>query len=106
MASDEDRTFLKRVLETSLRLGLILALVIWCLSITGPFVEPIAWGIILAIATEPVYAALQRSVGGRGPLAAAILVVAALLVLIVPAVLLTTNAIESATFRSRWGVFP
>ena len=35
--------------------------------------------------------------GGRSSLAAAILVVGALLVLIVPSVLLTTNLVESAT---------
>jgi len=97
MPSAEDRAFLRRALETSIRIGLILFLVVWCFQIAAPFLQPIVWGIILAIATQPIYAALCRAMGGRSSLAAAILVAGALLVLIVPSVLLTTNLVESAT---------
>ena len=97
MPSTEDRAFLGRALETSIRIGLILFLVVWCFQIARPFLNPIVWGIILAIATQPIYAALCRAMGGRSSLAAAILVVGALLVLIVPSVLLTTNLVESTT---------
>ena len=97
MPSTEDRAFLRRALETTIRIGLVLFLVVWCFAIARPFLQPIVWGIILAIATQPIYAALCRAMGGRRPLAAAILVVGALLVLIVPSVLLTTNVVESTT---------
>jgi predicted PurR-regulated permease PerM len=97
MPSAEDRAFLRRALESSIRIGLVLFLVVWCYQIARPFLPPIVWGIILAIATQPIYAALCRAMGGRRSLAAAILVVGALLVLIVPSVLLTTNVVESAT---------
>jgi len=97
MPSAEDQAFMGRALESSLRIGLVLFLVVWCFQIAGPFLQPIVWGIILAIATQPIYAALCRATGGRNSLAAAILVVGALLVLIVPSVLLTTSLVESAT---------
>jgi predicted PurR-regulated permease PerM len=97
MPSAEDRAFLGRAIETSIRIGLILFLVVWCFEIARPFLEPIVWGVILAIATQPIYAVLCRATGERRPLAAAILVVIALLVLIVPSVLLTTNLVESTT---------
>lgn len=97
MPSAEDRAFIRRALESSLRIGLVLGLVLWCYRIAGPFLPPIIWGVILAIAIQPIYAALCRVLGGRRSLAASILVVGALLVLIVPAVLLTTNVVESAT---------
>jgi predicted PurR-regulated permease PerM len=95
MPSTEDRAFLRRALETSIRIGLTLFLVVWCFAIARPFLQPIVWGIILAIATQPIYAALCRAMGGRRSLAAAILVVGALLVLIVPSVLFTTSVAES-----------
>ena len=95
--ADTDRAFLRRALESSIRIGLVLFLVLWCFQIARPFLPPIVWGIILAIATQPIYAALCRAMGGRRSLAAAILVVGALLVLIVPSVLLTTNVVESAS---------
>ena len=97
MPSAEDRAFLRRALESSIRIGLILFLVVWCFQIARQFLNLIVWGIILAIATQPIYVALCRMMGGRSSLAAAILVVGALLVLIVPSVLLTTNVVESAT---------
>ena len=97
MPSAEDRAFLRRALESSIRIGLVLFLVVWCFQIARPFLPPIVWGIILAIATQPIYAALCRVMGERSSLAAATLVVGALLVLIVPSVLLTTNVVESAT---------
>jgi len=97
MPSAEDRAFFKRALESSIRIGLILFLVVWCFEIARPFLQPIVWGIILAIATQPLYAGLCRLVGGRRRLAAATLVVGALLVLVIPSVLLTTNLVESAT---------
>ncbi len=97
MPSAEDRAFLQRALESSIRIGLVLFLVVWCFQIARPFLSPIAWGIILAVATYPIYAALCRAMRGRRSLAAAILVVGSLLVLLVPSVLLTTNLVESAT---------
>jgi predicted PurR-regulated permease PerM len=97
MPSTEDRAFVGRAVESSLRIGLILFLVVWCFQLAGPFLQPIVWGIILAIATQPIYAVLCRAMHGRNSLAATILVVGALLVLIVPSVLLTTNLVESVT---------
>jgi predicted PurR-regulated permease PerM len=97
MFSADDRAFLRRALESSIRIGLVLFLVVWCYQIARPFLPLIVWGIILAIATQPIYAALCRAMGGRRSLAAAILVVGSLLVLIVPSVLLTTNVVESAS---------
>jgi predicted PurR-regulated permease PerM len=97
MLTAEDRAFFGRALEASIRIGLVLLLIIWCFQIAAPFLQPIVWGIILAAATQPIYAALCRVAGGRSSLAAVILVVGALLVLIVPSVLLTTNVVESAT---------
>ncbi len=97
MPSTEDRAFLNRAGEMSIRIGLIALLVIWCFQVVRPFISPIVWGIILAIAIHPAYRRLSRVMGGREQLAAAILVLATLLLLIVPSVMITTSLVESAT---------
>ena len=97
MASTEDRAFLNRAVESSIRIGLIALLVLWCFAVVRPFVQPIVWGIILAIAIHPAHLRLTRATGGREGLSAAILVVSVLLLLIVPSVLITNSLIESAT---------
>lgn len=61
MPSDEDRASLKRAIETSIRVGLIALLVIACLLVVRPFVQPMVWGIILAIAVHPAYVRLPIS---------------------------------------------
>ncbi len=97
MPSTEDHAFLKRAVEASIRIGLIALLVIWCFEVVRPFIQPIVWGIILAIAIHPAYLRLGRVMGGRERLAATILVVGSLLLLIVPSVMITTSLVESAT---------
>lgn len=96
MPSAEDRVFLNRALETSIRIGLVALLVIWCFQVVRPFVQPIVWGIILAIAIYPAFVRLCRVTGGREWLSAAILVVGVLLLLIVPSVLITSSLVETA----------
>lgn len=95
MTSAEDRVFFGRALETSIRLGLLALLLFWSFQIARPFIPPIVWGIILAVATQPIYRVLRHRTGGRNALAAAILVIGGLLLLIVPAVALTTNLVDS-----------
>ncbi len=92
MPSAEDRASFKRALETSIRIGLVALLVIWCFQVARPFVQPIVWGIILAIAVHPVHLRLSRVMGGRQRLSATILVVGSLLLLIVPSVIFNRAA--------------
>jgi predicted PurR-regulated permease PerM len=95
--SAEDHQFLNRAVEASVRIAVLGLLLIWCFQIARPFVQPIVWGVIIAIASHPAYVRLGRALGGRERLAAGMLVVGALLLLIVPSVLLSTSLISSAT---------
>jgi predicted PurR-regulated permease PerM len=64
--------------------------------VVRPFVQPIVWGIILAIAVHPIYARLVHTLGGREKLSAVILVLGSLLLLIVPLMMITAGLVESA----------
>jgi predicted PurR-regulated permease PerM len=95
MASNEDRAFMMRAVETSIRIGLIALLVIWCFQIVRPFIQLVLWGIILAIAVHPAYVRLCHVLGGRERLSAIVLVVGSILLLTVPSVLITTSLVDS-----------
>lgn len=99
--SAEDRAFADRALEASIRIGLVALLFGWCFQVARPFVQPVIWAIILAVATHPAYVRLDRALGGRKRLAAGLLVASALLLLIVPAVSLSSNLVDSATWLAR-----
>jgi predicted PurR-regulated permease PerM len=70
-------------------------LVLWCLRIISPFVMPVLWAVILAVALFPIFRWLKSKMGGRGGLAATALTLVALAILIVPIVLLSTSLIQS-----------
>jgi len=91
--SDNKRQ-VRRALEVSIHVGLVVLLAAACLLILRPFLPLVAWGIVIAIAIYPAYRKLRSLLGGRGTLAAILCSLLFLAVLIVPVVLLTETMIE------------
>jgi predicted PurR-regulated permease PerM len=91
-----DPVFLSRIVEATVRVGVLVVLVAWCLQIVWPFLVPLIWGVIIAIAAYPAYHGLQVALGGRRTLAATIFTLLALGLLIGPTILLATTLIASA----------
>jgi predicted PurR-regulated permease PerM len=99
--SSKDRIFMNRALEATIRIGLVVMLAAWCFEIVRPFIVPVVWGIIIAIAFNPGYHRLQSILGGRRRLAATLFILLALVVLITPAVVLTGTLVDAAKHIAR-----
>ncbi|MGB3018931.1 MAG: hypothetical protein WBC65_14070, partial [Ignavibacteria bacterium] len=82
------------IYDTSIRLILILAIIVWCLMIMFPFVNIILWSFILAIALHSLHSRLAKRLGERPKLASFIIVLSLLLVFIIPTWLLVSSLIE------------
>jgi len=91
-----DRAFLTRATEATIHVGLVVLLAYWCFHIFQPFFNTIVWGIIIAVATHPVYRRLEASLGGRGKLAATLITLMALVLLIVPILMLSGTLFDTA----------
>jgi predicted PurR-regulated permease PerM len=65
----------KTLIDSLIRFSLMAVLTYWCVRIVSPFLELLAWGVILAITLYPLHQRLARRVGGRQGLAAALIVV-------------------------------
>jgi predicted PurR-regulated permease PerM len=91
-----DPVFLSRIVEATVRVGVVVGLVAWCLLIIWPFLAPLIWGVIIAIAEYPAYLRLQMALGGRRKLAATLFTLLALVLLIGPTILLGETLIASA----------
>ncbi len=87
--------------EAVIRIGLMLVLVYWCFTIAEPFLVPIVWGMIIAVAVHPGFALLRRQLGERGGLAAWIVTLMLLVLLIVPLSALTRALIENGAEMAR-----
>ncbi len=92
--STDDSIFFHRSLEATIRIGLLLIITVWCLKIVEPFIAPIIWGIIIAIAAHPFYSRLRKMLGNRHKTAATLFTFAFLVLMIVPTVLLTDTLID------------
>ena len=92
----DEKTILKNALEATIRIGLLILLAAWCFTIVKPFMIPLAWGVIIAVAAYPGYLRLRRYLRGHGNTAAAIIVVLSLLLIITPAVMLSSTLVGSA----------
>jgi predicted PurR-regulated permease PerM len=92
----EDRVFQRRALEAAIRIGLVVLLVLWCFNIVRPFVMPVLWGAIIAVAIYPLFVKFSAVLGGRQKTAATLMTLIALAMLITPTVMLTESAIENS----------
>ncbi|MHC4849392.1 MAG: AI-2E family transporter, partial [Planctomycetota bacterium] len=95
MTSKGESQVLRLTTEAAIRLALLTAVVAGCLRILWPFVLPVVWGVIIAIAVWPIFRRLAASVGGRQKLAAGLFAVLALSLLIVPSWLVAESVTES-----------
>ncbi len=94
--SNSDSVFMNRTVEAAIRIGVIAGLIAWCFLIARPFLIPIIWGAIIAVAVFHGYDRLQTGLGGR-PITAAVLITLLMLVLlVVPSVLLGDSLVSGA----------
>jgi len=82
--------FTQQALEATIKIGVVALLLIWCFEIVKPFIIPMLWGIIIAVAIFPIYRKLRSLVGERAGIAAVVMTVALLLLMVGPVVLLVS----------------
>jgi len=90
----DDTKVLQLTTEAAIRLALLTAVVAACLRIIWPFVLPVVWGVIIAIAVWPIFRRLAAVCGGRQKLAAGIFVMVALAALIIPSWLVAESVTD------------
>ncbi len=95
-SSADDQRILSRAVDVAVRLGLVLALVAWCVAIMAPFVIPVVWAVIIAVAVHPVYCRLRAGLGGRPRLAAGLLAGLGLILLIAPTLMLGETLVSGS----------
>lgn len=76
------------LIDVLIRAGLIAILAMFCFDIFRPFLGLVLWSLILAITLYPLNQRLAKRLGGRGSVAATLLVILGLACLIVPVSLL------------------
>ena len=90
----------KEVLDTAvdvaIRLAVIGLIAVWCFGIFRPFILPMIWGIIIAVAAAPLFAKLTALVGGRRGWAATAFTLAAIVLIIIPTFRIADSVVHSS----------
>lgn len=82
-------------LELAIKLGLIALLILLCFQITAPFLLPVLWGVILAIALYGGFAKISKWLNGRENWAAALITLLTLVMLLGPVGILAAKLVEN-----------
>lgn len=93
----EDKILINRVIEIAIRLALISLIITLCFQIIKPFIIPVLWGIIIAVAIFPLYNKLTLHLGGRNKLAAILYTLFALSLLIGPSLMISGSLVATSS---------
>ena len=93
--------FTQQALETTIKLGVVAILAVWCYQIVQPFIHTILWGIIIAVAVFPLYRQLRAGLGERAGLAAAVMTIVLLVIMVLPVILLISLTADNLQVLSQ-----
>ncbi|MEF1310726.1 AI-2E family transporter [Vibrio mytili] len=93
----ESKLFISNMVESSIRIGLIFVLLMFTYDIIKPFIVPVIWGAIIAVALMPLTQKLQRAYGGRRGLAATTIALLGIALLVTPLVMVSGSIYDGAT---------
>jgi len=99
------------LIDTILRIVVLFGLIAWCIGIILPFLEPVIWGAVIAVAIYPFFAMVKRWVGNRNVLAGVLLTLLILVILLLPTAWLLKSLVEGIQslviqFRNQTLVIP
>ena len=92
---DKREAITKNAIEIAIKISLLGLMVVISFKLIQPFLIPVVWGIILAVAMEPFIAKIANMLGGKRSLAAVLFVLLIVAALIVPTVLMTLSSIDA-----------
>lgn len=79
--------FVNNMVESAIRIGLLFVLLVWTYDIIKPFIIPVLWGAIIAVALMPLTIKLANVLNGKRGLAATILALIGVALLVTPFVM-------------------
>ena len=94
-APDASDHFEMGYVRKAIVLSLMLVLMVGCFVVLRPFIAAILWAVILTFSTWPLHARLERALGGRTTLSAAIMTLTVMALLVGPLVILGVRLSEN-----------
>jgi predicted PurR-regulated permease PerM len=93
-----EKAYTGPAIDIAIRIGILALLIALCFKILRPFIFPVMWGTILAIALYPACRGLSSVMGGRVKLASAIIAAVMLLGIILPSIRMAGSLVDGTKY--------
>ena len=90
-----DKLLTKNIIEMAIKITVLSVLIVYAFQLIKPFITPVIWGIILAVAVEPLIAKIAAKFNGKRTLVATIFVLSVIAILVIPTVLLIISSFDA-----------
>jgi predicted PurR-regulated permease PerM len=87
--------FTRQAIEITIKIVALLGILAWCFRLLEPFIVPVVWACIIAVALNPVCDWFQEKLGGNRKWASVIVTLLMLSILITPTTILVSKTFES-----------
>ncbi|UCF19181.1 MAG: AI-2E family transporter [Gemmatimonadota bacterium] len=92
-----DPKLLRSATDIFIHVALIAIMAVWCFRIFEPFLMPVMWGLIIAVALFPIFRRFRSLLGGRSGLTGLLFALIALVLVIYPTVQISASAVQSVS---------
>lgn len=92
-----EKDYLGKALDIGIHLTVVAVIIFTCLRIIGPFIMPVAWGIIIAVALHSIFEKMKTGLGGRNKLAGALFIILSLALVLAPTIWLADSLVSGAS---------
>jgi predicted PurR-regulated permease PerM len=92
-----DPKLLRSATDIFIHVALIAIIAVWCFRIFHPFLMPVMWGLIIAVALFPIFRRFRSLLGGRSGLTGVLFTLLALVLVIYPTVQISASAVGSVS---------
>jgi len=92
---DSSKLFEKNAIESAIKISILLAMVVATFRIVQPFIMPVSWGIIIAVAVEPLVGKIAKMLGGRRKSASVLFSLVVVAALVIPSFMLVSSSIDT-----------
>ncbi|WP_120511761.1 AI-2E family transporter [Photobacterium salinisoli] len=92
----QNTVFISNMVESAIRIGLLLVLLMFTYDIIKPFIIPVIWGAIIAVALMPLTLKIQRWYGNRRGLAATTVALLGIVLLVTPLVMISVSVYHAS----------
>jgi len=94
------QVFQRNAMTSFIQIGVLVLLLISCFRIISPFLNIVAWGLIISVALYPLHLKLAAALGGRQKWSATLFVLVGLTALLIPSWILGSSSIHEVRIVS------